>query len=592
MRHLFIIIIALSWSLWSACTEQSSLVSEDALVGVKDLASSDYISLQILPEKSEIAAGRRVPFRVIGILPYGKQNDLTSQGVFSSSDPSIVSFPGNLGEGMALTLQPGTASISFKFGDLEVTAELTVTQKVLDQFKLSQDSLQLAIEKLAQSYEVRVVKLQAIAVYSDGSTEDVSSLATWSLSDEQVFSQNQTELGSFSTKSLGTSQISAEYLGKSASLNAEIVLGKTELRSFSLNLDPLILPYASPRKLIITGHYSDGTTALLNNSAELSINPSTLAQVSRSQAGELQLTSLALGSGELTVSLKGLSNSFALLGVDAESSLLRLESSRNFSIPKGDAAVVKAWLELSDGTLEDVSSQATWTVASTSILAPAATPSQGKYTAARIGSTLLTAKLGQLSASHLVTVSAARVTSIAITSPVSTSFGLYQSRDFIATASYSDATTQVVSNDVSWSVQTNGGGGHFDSTVRNRFVATGSGQVSLQASLDGVVATYALTIAGVVPVSINLQSSWSGLSLATGYQQLSAMVSYSDNTIVDQTDAVTWGFQVIGSGLNFAGYVSDSAGTKGRCTPVALGFFKVTATYMGLQAEKSIQVNN
>jgi hypothetical protein len=189
-----------------------------------------------------------------------------------------------------------------------------------------------------------------------------------------------------------------------------------------------------------------------------------------------------------------------------------------------------------------------------------------------------------------VTVSVAAVASLALTAPSSGPLGLYQTRDYAATATYTDATTRLVTDEVTWTFIAGTGDGQFDVTVKSRFQGTISGTGAIKASLGSVTTQQDLIIGPVVAVTLNLQAAWTSLSLSGGSKNLAALVVYSDGSTQDVTNDAEWNYQIVGTGLNFAGYVSNAVGSKGACVPLAAGFFKATASYQSLSGEKSIQV--
>ncbi len=580
---------ALAFSLIFGCTEKAAVKSEDALVEGRALAASDYLAMRVLPEKSEVAAGRRLPFRAIGILPYGRDADLTDRGQFESSDPEVFDFPKDQSHGTGIAMKAGKVTITFSFEDIEISTELTVKNRVLDQFKLSQDFVQIAIEKADNVFEERKIQLHATGIYSDGSSDDLNSVTTWTLADENSVKLISDQPGALLTKAPGKVLLTAKFEDKSQSVEIEIVQGSVELKGLSISPSPLLLPLQTAKELKVTALYSDGTTATVTDSAEFSVTPPNLAILLSNGASGLQIASQSLGLGTLSVSYKEITSEFQLAAVDAQASTLRLISGRNFSLDKGLVESFEVWLDSSDGSTENVTTRATWSVSSQSILSPVA-GTKGRYTALRVGTASLTATLGGLTASRSVSVTAAVISSIAITSSCPTPLGLYQTCDYTATASYSDATSKVLTTEVVWSFIAGTGMGSFDSTLKSRFQGLATGTGTIRASSGTVVTPVAVTIGEVVPVNLSLQSSWTSLSLASGAQQLTALLSYSDGHSDDVTALASWNYQIVGAGLNFAGYVSDTAPTKGRCVPVAIGFYKATASYLGMQAEKSLQV--
>jgi hypothetical protein len=570
-----------------SCTDQT-VKSEDMLVEGRALTAADYLSVRILPDKAEVPAGRRLPLTVLGILPYDRDAELTELGTFESSQPEVFDFSQDE-PGIGRALQTGTATLTFTYEQLTATAEITVGERVLEQLHLAPESLEVAIEKIGSSYEERRITMLATGIHSDGSSLDVTDQVQWTLSSEESLVMLNGHPGVLVTKAPGRTQVTATLGDKVLTRTIDVIQGRTALKQFSVSPTPLIFPLQTARDIAVTAHYTDGTTVPITEEASYSLEPANLATLVPNGNGKLTITSQATGNGTLTVTYRDVSQDFDLAAVDAEASLLHLVSTRNFSLAKGEVESFEVWLDSSDGTQENVTTRATWSVSNTSVLT-AVSGTRGRYNAVRAGTSTISARLGSLTVTKTVQVSPAVVSSLTLTATSSGTLGLYQTRDYVATATYTDATVQVVTNDVTWTFLADTGAGSFDASVKSRFQGTGTGTGTIRATLGTVFAETNLVIGSVVPVALNLQSAWSTLSLAGGSKNLIAYVVYSDGSSVDVTADTEWNYQIVGSGLSFAGYVSNANGSKGVCVPLATGFFKATASYQGLNGEKSIQV--
>lgn len=577
---------ALGWAMLG-CTEQA-IKNEDAFVEGRALTAADYLSVRVLPDKAEVAAGRRLPMSVVGILHYDRHADLTSQGRFESSQPEVFYFSKEE-PNVGLALKPGTAIITFTYEELLTTAEVTVSDRVLDQLHLAPESLQVAIEKIGSSYEERRISMLATGIYSDGTSQDFTAQAKWVLSSEDSLLMTSSEPGVLLTKAPGRTQVTATFGDKVQTRTIEVIQGKTALKSLSVTPTPFIFPLQTARSIETTAHYTDGTSVIVTEAADYALNPNHLATIQSNGSGGMDVVSQSTGSGTLTVSYKDVSHDFTLVAVDAEASVLRLLSNRNFTFAKGEVESFQVWLDTSDGTQENATTRATWRIGNTSILTPVS-GGKGRFTAARVGTTTISASVGSLTVTQTVTVGPAAITNLALTASAFGTLGLYQTRNYVATATYTDATTKDVTAEVTWSFLAGTGAGLFDATIKSRFQGTVSGTGTIKAILGSTTAQTELTIGGVALVTLNLQSAWSSLSVSGGPRTLIAYAFYSDGSSEDVSSSAEWSYQIVGTGLNFAGYVSNEVGSKGTCVPLTTGFYKATASYQGLHGEKSIQV--
>ena len=162
--------------------------------------------------------------------------------------------------------------------------------------------------------------------------------------------------------------------------------------------------------------------------------------------------------------------------------------------------------------------------------------------------------------------------SISIT-PANPSVALGSSRQFTATGTFSDNTTQDLTSSVTW-----GSSAASVATISNaagtngRATAVAVGTTAITATSGGISASTTLTVVPATLVSIAVTPA--NPSIAPGSsQQFIATGTLSDNTTQDLTTSVTWS----SSDISIA-TVSNAAGTNGRATGVAAGTVTITAT--------------
>src|SRR2546430_321189 len=111
----------------------------------------------------------------------------------------------------------------------------------------------------------------------------------------------------------------------------------------------------------------------------------------------------------------------------------------SINLTVGDSEQLTATGKYSDKSTKDLTASVTW-----------ATSPAGLATGISAGTTMITATSGSVSATATLNVTAASATSLAIT-PNPASMTLFVSRQFTATAQFSDGTSQDVTNVASWS---------------------------------------------------------------------------------------------------------------------------------------------
>ncbi len=166
----------------------------------------------------------------------------------------------------------------------------------------------------------------------------------------------------------------------------------------------------------------------------------------------------------------------ASITVSPSSVTLNIGQRRNF----------EAQATFSDGTTRDVTGEVNWSSSNESV---GTISSSGRFTAASAGNTTVRAALDGESDTARVTVRA-QLESIRVR-PSSATLDIGDRRNFEAQATFSDGTTQDVTEDANWSSSNESVG-----TINNsgRFTAVSAGNTTVRAALDGESDTARVTV--------------------------------------------------------------------------------------------------
>jgi hypothetical protein len=175
----------------------------------------------------------------------------------------------------------------------------------------------------------------------------------------------------------------------------------------------------------------------------------------------------------------------------------------------------------------------------------------------------------------------ATLVSIAVTAP-SLSMAKGVSEQFIATGTYSDQTTQNLTNSATWSSQNTG---VATITAGGMVTAVGTGTSSIQAVSGAVSGSVTLTVTAATLVSIAVTPANPTIE-TTGTEQFTATGTYSDNSTQNLTTTVTWS----SSQTNIA-TISNTAGTNGLATAVANGTTTIQAMLGSVRGSTALTVS-
>jgi hypothetical protein len=184
----------------------------------------------------------------------------------------------------------------------------------------------------------------------------------------------------------------------------------------------------------------------------------------------------------------------------------------------------------------------------------------------------------------LATTGASVLQSIAIT-PADPSIPIGEVQPYSAIGTYSDNSTKDLSSQVTWA-STNTSVATISNAAISPGVAAGlaTGTTTITASLDGLSATADLKVTPVILEMIMLSPTTTSVAPG-GTVQYMAMGMYSDNSMADFTDQVTWS-----SSNTSAATISGAPVSPGLATGVGGGTSIISASFDGVTGTARLSV--
>lgn len=256
----------------------------------------------------------------------------------------------------------------------------------------------------------------------------------------------------------------------------------------------------------------------------------------------------------------------------------------------------RAVAQYADGSSQDVTDSAVWT---TSFAGQASLSSTGLLQGISAASGTVTATFGGVSGqtqSQNITIQAA-VLSVAVLPASSVEILPAGPINFSLQAAFSDNTFGPLSS-VSWN-SSNSGVATINSLGQATLVAAGATVITASATIASTGQTFsASTTLTVKPSTVTLSSvsiSPAMSSVASGHaQQLTAMASFSDNTLVNVTGIVTWAFAPAAGEPTFNNPLSPGLATGNSQGPfsiqASLGAVTSTAVTLNVTAPVPVSV--
>jgi len=340
---------------------------------------------------------------------------------------------------------------------------------------------------------------------------------------------------------------------------------------------------------VATGTYTDASTQDITTQVTWFSDTTSTATVSNAGGSEGEATPLAVGSTVISASLSTINSNDS-----GESSTLTVTAAVLASIavspidpttPLGVSVNFTATGTYTDASTQDITTQVTWFSDATSTATISnAGGSEGEASPVTVGTTVISATLDSINSndtgeSSTLTVTDAALLSISVT-PVNPTTPLGVDVSFTATGTYTDASTQDITTQVTWFSDTTS-----TATISNAGGSEGEaspvtvGTTVISASLTGISSddsggSSTLTVSNAVLVSIAVTPVTDSI-IVSATTQFTATGTYSDSTKMDITTAVTW------SSSNNTVATIDNTTNIGLATGVSAGAVTIDATDSG-----------
>jgi uncharacterized protein YjdB len=421
--------------------------------------------------------------------------------------------------------------------------------------------------------------LVIIAAYSDGSRADVTAKATLASSDSAIVQVAGTKLTGMKA---GTATVKASFSGKSAAV--AVTVSSAALQSISVD-GPLTVVVGQLVPTGATGIFADGTKQDLTALATWSSSSTAVATVSLDAAtGKARIAGVSAGSTSVAAAYQGVTGTVAVTVTASASIAINLTPVQPI-LQKGVVQLFRATATFADGSVADVTSQATWSSDNSAVASVATDASGILVRAVSAGSATISAKVGAKVGSTTVRVTAPTLVSIAL-APSTWETPVGGVRQFTATGTYSDNTTADVTIAAIWSVGNNGIASVSNAPgQQGKATALAAGLTVIQATLAGVTNTASITVTSSPLVSITIKPDLVNLVLGLS-ASLVATGTYQNGASQDLTGQAAWST----SSASIAS-VSNASGGAGRITGVAEGTAVVYATVAGVTGKAQVIVS-
>jgi uncharacterized protein YjdB len=400
--------------------------------------AANLVSIAIKPANvTKLAQGTSQQYSAIGTFNNGSTLDITNQVNWQSSDITIATVVQKTG------LVNAAASVPMMDNPVTISATLqSISQSItIDVTNATPSSI--TVTPITATIPVGATQIfHATAVFSDGTSQDVTLDSTWTSSNPaqaKVTFQGRL-LGVAPT---GSSGVTVTATFSSVSGTANLVVSTATLTSITLSPTSANLAPGSSITFQATGNYSDGTTSNLTGLATWSSSAPAVATVNNGVT-----LGQSAGSATITATYQGQMGTASVLVTSSPLTAIAVT-------PANPTTYVGVAIQFTaTGTAGaqqiNLTSSATWASSAPSVATISnANARQGSATGIGAGSTTVTAVFAGITGSTTLTVSSATITKLTIT-PVNPTIATGSTQQFKATGTFSDGKTVDLTTQVTW----------------------------------------------------------------------------------------------------------------------------------------------
>ena len=497
-------------------TLSASLLGVTASTSIQ-VNNTSVSALQVIPAVTTIALGTKSQLQAIATFADGSTQDVSSQVQWSSNDPFIAGVDSL---GLVTGSGIGQATVTATLGAISRSATLTVTNAIATALQV--------IPPTASLPKGAKLQFQAIATFSDNSSQDVTNQVNWNSSDISVATIDLN--GEATAFSEGGADISANFLGVTSNTVLLVVTNATVSSiQVVLNGGSGNLAKGSSVQFNAQAVLSDGSTLDVSSQAAWFSSDQTKVTINAQGLA----TGIAVGTSTISASLNGVTSAGTVLTVTNATVTQIQITPPSLTLAKGTKGKLTAIATYSDNSTQDVSSQVVW---NSSNIGVATINLSGEVSAVSNGSATLTGRVGAVTSNGVsLSVTNASVNQIDLSATAST-LAAGTKAQLTAVASYSDGSSQNITPLVSWSSS--------DSDVATvstsgEVTAVSPGTAVITGSFAGQISTLTVTVTAATVSAIQISTPLTSLALGTN-GQLKALATYSDDTLVDVTGQISW----------------------------------------------------
>ncbi|MCU1272474.1 MAG: hypothetical protein JWN74_3768 [Acidobacteriaceae bacterium] len=565
------------------------------------------VSIAITPASATIAASTKQQFVAKGTYSDNTTQIITGSVTWSSSNTAFAAISDTSPtKGLATGVSgPGTTTITATSGAItSAPASLTVTAATATSLAITPNPASMGLFVSQQ--------FTATAQFSDGTSQDITNVATWSSSSTQSATITASGLVTAKQVTPPNTPVTISATFESVSASTPLTIDDHNLVSIAISLNGStaqgngVIAQGTKVQLAATGTFIDGSTHNLTSQVAWSSSDTSGSIIQFLPGSTVQ--GVAPGqvtiTATLTSSTGSISGSIPFQVTNAAIQAVSVTPSKA-TVPIGGRQSLTATGQFSDGTTQDITTSAQWTAslgAGNTVIATVGSSGStyGVALGQSQGTTTISATFGAITGTTPLTVTGATLRSIKV-APTRFLLAPGSTHQYTAIGTWTDGSTQPISQNVTWS--------ETDVSGTSVALVSGSGVVT---GWSAGTATVTAVFGSLAPASANVVVEGSPLSCigitpqgvppATSCSQVTppsvsvpetiqfsfiATGIFADGTPLDLTSTVNWT-----SSSPSAATVGNGSGNGGVATGIAPGSTTIAASFAGQSGTAMLAVTN
>lgn len=354
----------------SVTASQDGIVSNSVNINVN---AAVITAIQITPDNVSVAKGQTRQLTALAVYNNNTTYPITDSVTWTSNDASIINITA---DGLLTGADIGNTSVTAsKDGVTSNTVNIDVNDAVITAFQITPDNKRISVPK-GQTQQLAV-----LAIYSDGTPDDITSSVTWLSNDSNIVTV--TAEGLLTGVEIGNASVMASKDGVVIH-TIDIEINDAVVTAFQITPEVVSVAKGQTQQLAALAIYSNGTTYPIKNDSVLwesdDINTATVTP-------DGLLTGVEIGNANVTVKRDGIAIIFNVEVSNAVVTSIQITPDI-VSVGKGQTQQLTALATYSDSTTLPITNSVAWLPDDINTVTVTA---DGLLTGAEIGNTSVTA---------------------------------------------------------------------------------------------------------------------------------------------------------------------------------------------------------